>query len=485
MTRTNSLAAFTALTPSASLALAALLLVGGCISTPDAGPRPKLEAAGDLATTRSLAAPTADWPADAWWTAYHDAQLTALIEEALQASPTLAQAEARMRKAQAQVGTARAATLPQVTANGQVATTESSRNMGYPPFIQQQLPSGYQDNGRVTLDASWDLDLFGRNRAALASATSEADAARADAAQARLVLSTAVAGAYADLARLYAQRDAAQGALKVRQQVEGLVAQRVANGLDSNAELDQARSATPAAQADLVALDEQIDIARHRLAALLGAGPDRGLDIARPAETAPRPFGLPQNLAVDLVGRRPDLVAARLRAQAAAKRIDVARADFYPNINLAAYLGRQAIGIDLLTESTSNIGNLGLALRLPIFEGGRLKSAYKGARADYDAAVGAYNDTLTGALRDVADAASTSRSVADQLAARRQALAAGENAFKLARLRYENGLTSYVAVLTAENDVLAQRRAVAELEARAFTADVALVRALGGGFTAN
>lgn len=476
MTRRNSFAVFTALTLSASLALA------GCVSTPDLGPKPGLTASADLATTRSFAAPVADWPADSWWTAYSDPQLTSLIEEALRASPSLAQAQARMRKAEAQAGTARAATLPQVTANGQVATTESSRNMGYPPFIQQQLPSGYQDNGRMTLDASWDLDLFGRNRAALAAATSEAEAARADAAQARLVLSTAVAGAYADLARLYAQRDAADAALKVRRQVQDLVAQRVANGLDSNAELDQAKSATPAAEADLVALDEQILITRHRLAALLGAGPDRGLDIARPGEAALRPFGLPQTLGVDLIGRRPDLTAARLRAQAAARRIDVARADFYPNINLSAYLGRQAIGIDLLTQPDSAIGNLGLALRLPIFEGGRLTSAYKGARADYDAAVGAYNETLTGALRDVADAAATSRSVADQLAARRQALAAGENAFKLARLRYENGLSNYIAVLSAENDVLAQRRAVAELEARAFTADIALIRALGGGF---
>jgi NodT family efflux transporter outer membrane factor (OMF) lipoprotein len=466
-------------------ALAVAIALAGCVSTPELGPKPRPLAAADLASARSLAAPTADWPQDSWWTAYGDAQLSQLIDEALKASPSLAQAQARMGKADAQVGTARAATLPQLGVNGQVATTESSRNMGYPPFIQQQLPQGYQDNGRVTLDASWDLDLFGRNRAALASATSEADAARADAAQARLTLSTAVAGAYADLARLFAQRDAAEGALKVRQQVQALVVQRVDSGLDSNAELDQAKAATPAAQADLEALDEQIALTRNRLAALLGAGPDRGLDIARPGDAALKPFGLPRNLAVDLIGRRPDIVAARLRAQAAGKRIDVAKADFYPNINLSAYLGRQSLGIDLLTQPESAIGNLGLALRLPIFEGGKLQSAYRGSRADYDAAVAAYDETLTGALRDVADAAATSRSISAQLAGRQQALAAGENAFKLARLRYENGLSNYVAVLTAENDVLSQRRAVAELQARAFTADIALVRALGGGFTAN
>lgn len=484
MQRTKIPAGFTASTLSASLALAATLL-GGCVSTPNLGDRPQVKAPENLASTRSFAAPTADWPAADWWTAYGDSELASLIGEALRNSPSLAQAQARMRKADALAGQARAATLPQVTANGQVATTESSRNMGYPPFIQQQLPSGYQDNGRVTLDASWDLDLFGRNRAALASATSEAEAARADAAQARLTLSTAVAGAYADLGRLYAQRDAAEGAVKIRRDIQDLVAKRVAAGLDSNAELEQAKAATPAAEADRTALDEQILLTRHRLAALLGAGPDRGLDIPRPGPTALKPFGLPQTLGVDLVGRRPDLTAARLRAQAAARRIDVARADFYPNINLTGYLGRQAIGLELLTEPQSGIGNLGLALRLPIFEGDRLKSAFRGARADYDAAVAAYNETLTGALRDVADAAATSRSVSDQLASRRAALAAGENAFRLARLRHENGLTNYIAVLTAENDLLAQRRAVADLEARAFAADIALVRALGGGFSAG
>ncbi|HZZ36497.1 MAG TPA: efflux transporter outer membrane subunit, partial [Caulobacteraceae bacterium] len=336
----------------------------------------------------------------------------------------------------------------------------------------------------VTLNASYDLDLFGRNRAALAAAVSETEAARADAAQARLTLSSAVAQAYGELARLGAERAAAASAVEIRSQTSQLVAQRVANGVDTQAELKQAQAATPASRADVEALDEQIAITRHRLAALMGEGPDRGLSIAIPKPGAIKALGLPTDLAANLIGRRPDMVAARMRAEAAAKRIDKAKADFYPNISLIGFIGQQSLGLGNLLDAGSRIGSIGPAISLPIFDGGRLRGAYKGARADYDAAVAAYDQTLTQALQDVADAASSVQSVQRQLAERREALAASEAAYDVARLRYQGGLSTYVSVLTAEDAVIAQRRAVATLEGRAFTLDVALVRALGGGFSA-
>ncbi|MCI3135285.1 TolC family protein, partial [Phenylobacterium aquaticum] len=182
--------------------------------------------------------------------------------------------------------------------------------------------------------------------------------------------------------------------------------------------------------------------------------------------------------------RRPDLRAARLRAEAAGKRIAVARAGFYPNINLAAYLGVQSLGLDMLTKSGSDIGQVGAAFSLPIFEGGRLRAGYRGARADYDAAVAAYDQTLIQALNEVADAAAGERALETRLTAAREALEAGEAAYRIARQRYEGGLSTYLTLLTAEDAVIAQRRAVAQLEARALTLDASLVRALGGGFRA-
>jgi len=464
------------------LAAASALALAACVTVPDAGPRPQTVAASSLATQKSFAAPASDWPADRWWEAYQDAQLSALIDEALKGSPNLAQAEARLKLAGAQQQQAKAAELPQLTFNGTVTETEQSKNLGYPPFIQQYLPNGYKDQGRLTLDASYDLDLFGKNRAALAAAVSETEAAKADVAQARLTLSSAVAQAYGDLARLYAERDVAADTVRIRQETADLTAQRVQNGLDTRAELDQALAATPAAKADLEALDEQILVARHRLAALLGEGPDRGLDIARPQPGAVKAFGLPADLTVNLLGRRPDIVAARLRVEEAGKRIDVAKADFYPDVSLTGFIGQQSLGISQLTAAGSAIGQIGPAVRLPIFDGGRLRGAYRGARAQYDLAVADYNQTLTQALQDVADSAASAQSIQRQLVQRREAVAASESAYKVARLRYEGGLSEYVAVLTAEDALIQNRRALADAEARAFTLDVALVRALGGGF---
>lgn len=459
----------------------AALLLAGCAAVPNLGPAPQVRPAQAYAATESFQAPAADWPADAWWKAYGDAQLDALVDEALAGSPTLAQAQARLRAAQARAQQSRAALLPSLSLNAQAAENKQSYNNGIPPAF---TPQGYNDTGRASLDLTFDLDLWGKNRAALAAATSEAKAAEMDAIQARLILTTAVVGAYADVSRAFAQQEAAQQARANREATRQLVAQRVANGAANQGELRQAEGGLASADQDLAAAREQLALARDQVAALVGAGPDRGLSIARPGQAAGRDFGLPQNLAADLLGRRPDLQAARMRAEAAGKRIDVAHAAFYPNVNLAAFIGAQSLGLDMLTKSGSDIGQAGLAVSLPIFQGGRLSGAYRGARAEYDAAVASYDATLIQALREVADAAASERALTDRLTAARQALAKGEEAYRIARMRYEGGLDSYTSVLTAENAVIQQRRAAADLEARALTLDAALVRALGGGFRA-
>ena len=461
--------------------LFAVSALAGCATVPKLGAAPKPAEATTFATARSFQAPAAEWPADRWWAAYNDAQLTALMDQALAGSPTLAEAAARVRSAEGRALEARGATLPSLSANANAAEAKQSYNNGIPADF---VPRGYNDTGRASLDLSYDLDLWGKNRAALKAATSEADAARMDVAEARLALTTGIAIAYADFARLNAERDAAVAAVTNRQASADLVARRVTGGAANSGEADQARAAAAQARQDLAALDEQIAVVRDQLAALAGAGPDRGLDLQRPAAAPASGFGLPANLSADLLGRRPDLQAARLRAEAAAKRIDVAKAGFYPNINLAAFIGVQSLGLSKLTRSGSDIGQGGVAISLPIFEGGRLQGAYRGARGDYDAAVAAYDGTLVRALQEVADAAAGQRALTTRLAAARESLTAGESAYRVARLRYEGGLTSYLTLLTAEDAVIAQRRLVAQLQARALTLDASLVRALGGGFRA-
>jgi len=419
--------------------------------------------------------PQSDWPAAAWWKAWGDPQLDALIDEGLNGSPTLAQAAVRVRTAQALTAEAASTSLPKVS--GYASYTEV--NADIPPILQ-----GYNDTGVLLLNFGWDLDFFGRNRAAVAAAISDSRAAMAESAEARLGLTTAIAATYADLARLYTERDVAERALAVRQETEGLVVRRVDNGLDTRAELSQAQAGPPAARADLAALDEQIAMTRNALAALVGAGPDRGLAIQRPAAATLKPFGLPDRLAIDLIGRRPDIVAAKWRAEAATHRVDEAKRAFYPDINLTASVGQAALSLDQLLKSGSTLGFGGPALSLPIFEGGRLRAALHGARADNDAAVASYDEVVTEALHEVADAVASERALGARLTESRAALAADENAHRIARLRYDGGLATYQSVLLAEDAVLLQRRIVADLESRALTLDIALIRALGGGFTA-
>jgi NodT family efflux transporter outer membrane factor (OMF) lipoprotein len=454
--------------------------LSACAAVPHLGPEPQAKPVADYATRRSFAAPAAAaWPDGGWWRRYRDPQLDALVDEALRNSPTLAQAEARVRRAAALSEQARSALLPSLSANATVAERRQSQNLGIPPEF---VPKGYQPYGRGTLDLNWDLDLFGRNRASLAASVSETEAARMDEAESRLVLTTGLVAAYADLARLFGERDAQAQSLANRQATAKLVAQRVTAGSANEGEARQAQSNASAAAVELASLDEQIDITRDRLAALAGAGPDRGLAIARPAATIGADFALPPNLAADLIGRRPDVQAARLRAEAAASRIRAARAGFYPNINIAAFVGREALGLDLLKLPSSNIGDVGAALSLPIFSAGRLEGEYRGARADYDAAVAAYDETLVQALQEVADAAVSARLLQGRLTEARTALAAAEDAYRIAQLRYQAGLTNYLAVLVSEDQVILQRRAVADLNASTLSVDAALARALGGGF---
>ena len=466
----------------------ALLLAGAaaatlCACAPDLGPAPQLKPAAGFTTAKSFTAPAAGWPTDAWWTAYDDPALNALEDHALAGAPDLVIAAARERQAQAQAEQSRAVDRPQLSVAASSQTTKQSLNEGFPDFVKSVLPRGYHTQSRATLDLDWDLDLFGADRARLAAATSAAFASQADLATARLQLSTDVAGAWAELARLYEDRDAAVDALRVRTNSFNLVRDRLLNGLETRGEYAQAEGGIPAARADLESIERAIVVQRHAIAALAGDGPDAGLALPMPKPLAPRQFGLPADASVDLVGRRPDLVAARVRAEGAASRMKGAKADFYPNITLSGDYGLASLGVNSFFQTPDSIvGALGPALRLPIFSLGRLEGAYRQSRGEYDEAVASYDKTLAIALRDVADAVTGVQSLETQLVESRRALADDQEAYKVATLRYQGGLAPYLNVLTTESALIVQRRAVADLEGLAAGEDVQLVRALGGGY---
>ena len=459
--------------------LAGVVVLSGCATMPQKGDLPSLSSVDRFASSEMLSAPPADWPSDRWWEAFEDAQLTALIEEGLVGATDVRVAQARFARAEALVQETRSRLLPTLNANAEGGATKQSYNYLFP---REFAPQGWPDYGQASLGLDWQLDFWGRNRAALAAARSEAEAAGAEAAAARLAVSASIAGAYADLSGLYAEQDTAKQAIVVRGRTLELIEGRNAEGLENDGAVQRARSAFATARGDLAALDESIALTRNRIAVLLGSGPDRGLAITRPAPNIHGGFGLPANLPAELIGRRPDIIAARLRSEAAASRIKEARAAFYPNVNLAGLIGLQALGIDNVFKSGSEFGTVGPALSLPIFDGGRLRGQYRAAEADYQAAAAQYDGALAQALREVADAAASERALSERLDRAQEAERAANAAWTVANNRYRGGLATYLDVLAAEDALISARRTVASLQNRGFALDVVLVRALGGGF---
>lgn len=454
------------------------LCLAACAPFPKLGEFEPKEITGYQASA-SLDAPVRDWPIEAWWRVYPDSQLDALIEEALRNSPDMLIATARLHNAEAVSQITGAARLPQINANASITGEKTSYNYLFP---RDMAPHGLKDYGRLTLDFSWEIDFWGKNRAALAAATSELAAREADLAQARLTLSTAIAADYAELARLYSSRDTAARSVEVRSKTAALFAERFANGLETRGSVRQADAVRAAAEGEVLLIDEQIGLQRNRLAALVGAGPDRGLAIKRPTVNIDRAFALPRELAANLLGRRPDIVSSRLQVEAQLHRIDQKKAEFYPNVNLSAFVGFYSLGLDKLFKDGSDIAGVGPAISLPIFTGGRLQGQLRGARANYDEAVANYDRTVTQALQEVADAALSRKALTGRLAKSEEAVAAASEAHRIANNRYEGGLSGYLEVLSAEDTLLTNLSALTDLRSRALILDVALVKALGGGY---
>ena len=435
--------------------------------------------ANGLAAIRSLQdTAEAAWPSKDWWQRFGDPQLDTLMAEAIAANPSLRIAEARVKKVLAQVEGARSALSPRVDADLAMTRERYSEHYIYPP----PFAGSWNTQNRAAFDFGYELDFWGKNRAAIASALGQAKAAEVDSFAARLMVSVAVGHSYAGLQRAFAQRDIAEAMEKQRQHGLDLTRQRYAAGLDSNVELKQAETALPGVRAQLAAIDEAIDLRRNELAALLGQGPDRGLGIARPRMEPMQTPALPSRLPAQLLGRRPDIVAQRLRVEAAAKDIDVAKAQFYPDINLIAFLGLESIGLSEFLKSGSGTAGVGPAISLPLFDGGRRRANLAARDADYDIAVEQYNKTLVDALRDVVDQLSSFRSVSAQHRQQRQALARAQESYDLSLLRYREGLVNYLQVLSAQEQVLAQESRAADLDARELDLAIDLVRALGGGY---
>jgi NodT family efflux transporter outer membrane factor (OMF) lipoprotein len=430
-------------------------------------------------TTQSIPAEDGHWPAADWANQFGDTQLQALLAEALRNSPSLDQARARVAAANAYSETAKASTMPKVGASYSLAREQYSGTAYIPP----PYAGSWQTENNLLASASYDLDLWGKNREALKASLSQTQASEADAEVVKLALTTSVTRTYNQLARLYDMRDIAVKEVAHRQQIERISAGRIATGLDTEVERKTAQANLATSHASLSALDGQIRTTRYQLAALLGAGPDRGLSIQRPTLGIGDEVKLPDNLPADLVSRRPDLVAARWRVDALTHDVKEAKAEFYPDINLSAAIGLDAFGFGRFLTAASRTASAGPAIHLPIFDAGALRAQLKGRYADFDYAVATYDQTLVGALSEVATQLANINSTDAQLTDAQTAQQAAHRADELALTQYQAGLTNQLTVLNADINALSADQSVVDLKMNRRDQQIALAAALGGGYT--
>lgn len=454
-----------------------LALLAGCASTHGLAPREQPTTPDALAASQTLGGfSRADFPATDWWKAFGDPQLDALIDEALAGTPTLAAADARVREAIAQAGLADSARRPSLGVGAQYAGLRIPETIGPAP-----IGGSYQGIILLTMSLKYDPDLSGVKRAKWQAAVGQARAADVDAQAVRLMLASNIASAYVVLAQGHDAQDVAVSEKARASHLLELSRQRVKAGLDSQLPLRQAETGVASAQEQAEAAQQHIDSARNAIAALLGKGPDRALTIAKPALlSAPAP-SIPTVLPSELLGHRPDVVAARWRVESAERGIAASKRAFYPSVNLSAMVGLASGGFTDLFRTGALLVQGGPAISLPIFDGGGLRNQLAKSDADYDLAVATYNDTLVTALREVADALQAARALDAQIAAARDARDAASAAWQLAQTRYHAGLGTQLDVLAAQQPLLQLEQQLAALHAQRLTAVVDLDRALGGG----
>ena len=457
------------------------LALAGCASFSGIGTHATLQPAAGFSTTLTLPDQGGSWPTAQWATEFGGPQLQALVDEALAGNPGLQVAAARVAAAQAAADATGATALPSVGGSFSATRQRYTENGVIPP----PLAGAYKTDAQLALNFRYDFDFWGKNGAALRSALSQRKLSQAEQYNARLVLATAVARSWLQLGRSSMQYDLVSQQLQTRDALDRLTRQRLAAGLDTQSDTQFSLQQAATLRVEQAQWQEAIALSRNQLAALLGSGPDRGLTIERPILPTPSATLLPSSLPLTLLGRRPDIVAARWRIEAAQGQIDYAKAQFYPNIDIMAFAGFSSLGLSNLVQSSSRIVGIGPAIRLPIFEGGALRAQLSSQVAGYDGAVASYNQSLTEALHDVADQVQSLRIAEVQASNQQQATAAAMRTLTLAQQRRRVGTINQLQLLASEGALQLQRRAEFDTQARRLDLRVGLIKALGGGFDAS
>jgi outer membrane protein, multidrug efflux system len=454
-------------------ALAACTTVGPNFKAPDVAAPVAFKTAFSAAALTPLK--------DTWWLLFADEQLNALEGEALAASPTLAAAQARAERARALLVGTRADELPRINADGSLGRFRSSREVATAPVVQGQRLAIEANQIQAQTSASWEVDLWGRVKRQTEVAQAQLDAASLDAAGARLALTADVANAWLLLRAIDDEARVLAAAQTSRGQALQVVQARFDAGATQELDLQRARTELANADADVAELARRRGLADNALAVLTGRNSsDFNTGVAN--SNLPAPPLVAAGLPSELLQRRPDLAQSLALLHAASAQIGVAEAAFYPSLRLTGAFGLASESLGSLLSAPARLFNLGPAVSLPLFDGGRNQANLAAAQAVHAEALANFRQRVLLALREVDDALFDLQQRRAIAAAQGRAAAAADRALRVAKLRYEQGASGYLEVTDADRSALAAQRALTQTRAAQWQGTLALVRAMGGGW---
>lgn len=458
--------------------IAAVALLAGCAGLPEDKPGAPRLSLRQLAPARVSHVDSRGWPRSMWWLKLHEPALNRLIDTALKDSPDLKATAQRMKTAEAFTEMRAAALLPQVASGMSWDEMRLSKNSLFAKYAGETFALAMIN----PVILRYHIDVWGRDRAALEEALGLAQAEQAEQLQARLLLTAALARGYYRLRLTLDQERLAVGLADTVRERTRLLRVRLDTGLGARQATLNEQARLEEAEQRLSAVRLQIRVLRHQIAALCGQGPDWADRINPSVELPPEPPALPDTLPFHLLARRPDVVAAKLRAEAAAKAIQVAQAAYYPDVNIRGFAGLHSVSvIDALFNSSSLAFAVGPTLELPIFEGGRLEANLKAREAGYDEAVERYNTALVHALQQAADAADRLADIQRRAQAQSEEVDSLREVCRLQDALRQQGIADAAQVLEQRQALDLQTLRLRGLEADRYQAWVDLVESLGGG----
>ncbi|MFO0775326.1 MAG: efflux transporter outer membrane subunit [Nitrospiraceae bacterium] len=476
----------------ASLLVSAVGMASGCAWIPEGSPPAEFIEPPELRETLAeVEGRLQQWPEDRWWEQFGNAELTKLIDQALRDNPGLKVASARLREAEAIAKVEGARLLPFLEADAELSYERISQH-GVFAALNPKVAGDKILLGIINpLTFRYEFDFWGKNRATLEAALGHAAAEEAERAEVKLRLTTGVARAYFRGQALSHQLAILDQLVGIQRDLKRHAETRYTLGLDNDQPVKIAVAEYEAAFTRRTRVRDQLDVQRFLLARLVGKGPDEGHHyFAQPAVSIPNQLSAPDHLSIGLLVHRPDLAAALYRADAAARMVKVAKTQFYPTIDLTAVVGFNALTLAKHSDKLANLlfsgqsFSYGVApgLRMPWFEGGRLRGELAAHRAEFDAAVELYNDTLLDAMREVADSLSAWQATREMMGSHKRLVASLGDDWRLAKIRVNAGLDDERDVLRHRNPLLEQEYVLRALESDQLVAAVGLIEALGGGY---